>query len=60
MDIYDQAIRRLRADCTDVKELAPRINVPISTLKDLINSKTKDPQLSTVRKIAKYYFPKIA
>jgi DNA-binding Xre family transcriptional regulator len=57
VDIYDAAIKRLRADTRDAKDLAPKMGLPLSTLKDIKNGITKDSRFSTLRKIAAHYFP---
>jgi hypothetical protein len=60
MDIYDAALRRLRADARAPAELEKEIGVPAGTLRDLKNNLCTNPRMKTVKKIVAHYFPKFA
>ena len=58
MDIYDAALRRLRADNRTTAELEKEISVPATTLRDIKKDICTNPRFKTVKKIVAYYFPK--
>lgn len=57
MDIYEQALKRLRADTRSLRQLKFLSGIPDETLRDLKSGKIKSPRLETIRKVAAFYFP---
>ena len=60
MDIYDAALKRLKADPRRPRDLKDDMGLPISTIREIQEGICKNPRWKTVRKIALYYFPKAA
>lgn len=58
MDIYDAALKRLRADNRAPAILEKEIRVPAGTLRDIKKGLCKNPRVKTVKQIVAYYFPK--
>lgn len=55
VDIYIKAIRKLREDKRSLLQLERESGIPYETLRDIKNGITTDPQISTLRRIAKFY-----
>lgn len=55
VDIYDEALKRFRADDRPLLELEKVIRIPWTTLRDIKNGTTKDPEFRTLKKLAKHY-----
>lgn len=60
VDIYDAAIKRLKADNRTPAALQEQIGVPAGTLRDIKKDLCKNPRVKTVKQIVAYYFPKLA
>lgn len=60
MDIYDAALRRLKADDRAPAVLKKEIGIPAGTLRDIKKGLCENPRVKTVKKIVAYYFPKAA
>lgn len=56
VDIYEMAMRRLRADPRPLRQLGLMSNIPEETLRDLKSGKIKSPRMKTVRRLADFYF----
>lgn len=54
-DIYEQALKKLRADRRSLNELEAETGIPAETLRDIKAKITKSPRLDTLRKLAKHY-----
>lgn len=60
VDIYEAALKKLRADQRPLLELEEVIGIPWTTLRDIKNRTTKEPQYHTLKKLAKHYGPEAA
>lgn len=60
LDIYDQALKKLRADSRAPAEIGESIGVPSSTIRDIKKRICTNPRIKTVRKIVAHYFPEAA
>lgn len=58
MDIYDAALRRLKADPRSLLELERKTGIPYETIRDIRSGRSKSPRVGIVKKIAAHYFPK--
>ena len=55
VDIYAKAVKKLREDKRTLLQLERDSGIPYETLRDIKNGITTDPQISTLRRIAKFY-----
>lgn len=55
MDVYEDALARLKADERSCNELERLSGIPAETLRDLKNGTTANPRLSTLRQLARLY-----
>lgn len=58
VDIYDQAVKRLKADSRSLLELERESGIPYETLRDIKSGRVKSSRMVTIRRVAKFYFPK--
>jgi DNA-binding Lrp family transcriptional regulator len=54
-DIYEEALKKLRADKRTLNELERAIGLPAETIRDIRERITKSPRLDTMKKIVKHY-----
>lgn len=55
VDIYENALRKLRADKRSLNRLEEEIGIPAETLRDIKRRIVKNPRLNTLRALAKHY-----
>jgi hypothetical protein len=55
MDIYEEALEKLRADERSLNVLEQVIGVPAETLRDIKRRIVTDPRMTTLRKIVAHY-----
>lgn len=55
VDIYEEALKKLRADKRTPKELGRVIGLPATTIADVKRRVTKFPRIDTMKKIARHY-----
>jgi len=55
VDIYEAALKKLRADKRTLLELEAASGIPYETLRDIKNGTTKSPGYATLKRIAKFY-----
>ena len=55
MDIYEQALKKLKAEKRGFNELERETGIPAETLRDLKNGISRFPRFDTVRALAKFY-----
>lgn len=60
MDLYDAALKRLRADTRSPAELGKGMKLPAGTVRDIKKGICDNPRLKTVRRVVKFYFPSAA
>jgi hypothetical protein len=54
-DIYEEALKKLRADKRTLNELERAIGLPAETIRDIKERITRSPRLDTVKKIVRHY-----
>lgn len=55
MDIYEEALKKLRADTRTLNELEKAIGLPAETIRDIKNRIVLSPRYDTLKKIAAHY-----
>jgi DNA-binding Xre family transcriptional regulator len=55
VDVYEEALKKLRADRRSFNELEEVIGIPAETIRDIKRRIVKNPRLDTLRKIVAVY-----
>lgn len=55
MDVYEEALKKLRADRRSFNELEEITGIPAETIRDIKRRIVKNPRLDTLRKIVAVY-----
>jgi hypothetical protein len=55
VDIYEESLKKLRADSRTLGELEKAIGLPAETIRDIKNRIVKSPRFDTLKKIARHY-----
>jgi DNA-binding Xre family transcriptional regulator len=55
MDVYEEALKKLRTDRRSLNELERAIGLPAETLRDIKHRIVKNPRLDTLKKIRAHY-----
>lgn len=59
-DIYDEALKKLRADKRTPAAIGELTGVPPTTIRDIKERICTNPRIKTVKKIVAHYFPEAA
>lgn len=57
LDIYDEALKKLRADKRNPREIGDSVGIPSTTIRDIKERICTNPRIKTVKKIVAHYFP---
>lgn len=55
VDVYEEALKKLRADERSCNALERKIGVPAETLRDIKQRIVKNPRYDTLKRIAAFY-----
>lgn len=60
VDVYEEALKKLRADRRSFNELEEITGIPAETIRDIKRRIVKNPRLDTLRKIVAVYHSEAA